>query len=138
MKGGTSGLKDSSVYVTLKKVLLIGEEDMRKNKGSPRSVPHRDFLLRDLKNPKACIGYLNAALEENDGDTFLIALHDVAEAQGGISRLAGLSKIHRVTLHRILSRQGNPKLENLVSILHALGLKLAVLPEKSHRLPRAA
>ena len=111
---------------------------MKKPKKHPLSVPYRDDLLQDLKDPKTCIGYLNAALEENDDATFLIALHDVAEAQGGISRLASLSKIHRVTLHRILSSQGNPKLENLNAILHALKLKLTVIPEEPRRFRRAA
>ena len=111
---------------------------MKQNKKYPASVPYRDFLLRELKDPRACFGYLNAVLEEGDEDAFLIALHDVADAQGGISRLATMCKIHRVTLHRILSKHGNPKLDNLNAILYALGLKLGIQSLKPRRLHRAA
>ncbi len=109
-----------------------------KGKKHSRSVPFVTFLKRDLKDPKFAIAFLNAALEENHEETFLLALHHVTEVQGGISRVAKLSKIHRVTLHRILSRHGNPKLTNLTAILHALRLKLTIVPESSPKTKRAA
>ena len=61
------------------------------------NVPgHEKWLYR---NPKACVAYLNAALNQDDDEAFILALRDVARAQGGLSRLAQMAKIHRVTLH---------------------------------------
>ncbi len=106
---------------------------------NPAAVPYKPFLMKWLKDPRACFEYLNAALEDGDEKTLLLVLRDLAEAQGGFSRLAKLSKIHRVTLHRILSQRGNPKLQNLVAIMQALGLKLAIVPDKKpYRIKRAA
>jgi probable addiction module antidote protein len=91
-----------------------------------------------LKDPEEALGYLNAALEEDDEAVFLLALRDVVKAQGGVSKLSRLSKLHRVNLHRILSKSGNPELKSLSSILSALGLKLAVVSNPPPRLRKAA
>jgi probable addiction module antidote protein len=48
----------------------------------------------------------------------------VVEAQGGIARAAKLSKLNRESLYRVFSRDGNPRLSSLNSILSALGLKV--------------
>ncbi len=109
-----------------------------KNKNRSRSVSFDAILKKDLKDPREAIAFLNAALEENHDETFLLALHYVTEALGGMSRVARLSKIHRVTLHRILSRHGNPKLKNLTAILHALHLKLSIVPEAPLKSKHAA
>ena len=105
---------------------------MNKEKKYSPSVSHHDFIMKELKSLKRAVGYLNTALAEGDEDAFLLALHNVAEAQGGVSRLSRIAGIHRVSLHRILSKQGNPRLNNLAAVLHSLGLKLAVLPERQH------
>jgi DNA-binding phage protein len=38
--------------------------------------------------------------------------------------------IKRENLYRALSKRGNPELRTLFNILHGMGLRLAVLPEK--------
>ena len=111
---------------------------MKRNRKDDASVSHHDFLIKDLKDHATTVGYLNASLESGDEDAFLLALHHVAEAQGGLSRVARLAKIHRVSLHRILSKQGNPRLHNLANVLHVMGLKLAVVPERHDRFKHAA
>jgi probable addiction module antidote protein len=90
------------------------------------SVHYRKFLLKDLKDPQEAAGYLNAVLETGHREAFLSALRDVATAQGGISRLAGRTKLHRQTLHRLLSRTGNPEIDSLERVLEALGLCLQI------------
>ncbi len=49
---------------------------------------YRDYLIEKLADREEAIAYLQTALEEyqSDGDTpaFLLALHSVVEAQGGI------------------------------------------------------
>jgi probable addiction module antidote protein len=96
---------------------------------------HAD-LIRRLKKPDYAIGYLNTALEDGDKNVFLLALRDVVEAWGGMSKLSRLSRIHRVSLYKILSDRGNPEVDSLVKILHGMGLKLTV--EKEREFKRAA
>ena len=45
----------------------------------------RETLSNELKDPEFAAGYLQAALEENDLDTFLIALRDSVQAKGRIA-----------------------------------------------------
>ena len=111
---------------------------MKKSRKDEASVSHHDLLIEDLKDHATAIGYLNTSLESGDEAAFLLALHNVAEAQGGLSRVARLARIHRISLHRIMSREGNPRLHNLANILRALGFKLAVIPERTTKLKHAA
>ncbi|MBS4166663.1 MULTISPECIES: hypothetical protein [unclassified Neochlamydia] len=59
-----------------------------------RNTKYQDWLLEKLKDHEEAVAYLNNALEESlKGDEesqqlFLIALRNVAEAQGGIGALA--------------------------------------------------
>ena len=70
--------------------------------------------------------YLNAALEEDDLELFLLTLRNVTEAQGGMARLAEKTKLNRESLYRMLSERGNPEFKSLDVLLHALGFRLAV------------
>ena len=69
---------------------------------------------------------MNAALEDIDPALFLLALRNVAEAQGGVAQLAEKAKLNRESLYKMLSKRGNPELKSLDSLLHALGFRLAV------------
>ena len=82
-------------------------------------------LKEDLVDPIEAAEYLNAALEDGSQEVFLMALKDVANAKG-ISEVARISNLNRENLYRILSTKGNPKLKSLNSVLHSVGLKLAV------------
>ncbi len=95
------------------------------------SRSYDEDLLEDLKDRKTAVGFLNAVLEEHDKDAFLIALKHVADAQGGITKLAKGAKMNRVNLYRMLTEGGNPELENLENILHALGFHLSVSLDKA-------
>lgn len=90
----------------------------------------KEALHEDLKDPLEAKVYLEVALEnyEEDKDTeaFLMALRDVADAQGGISKLAQRTHLNRQNLYRALSNQGNPKLETIGAILHGLGFKFSI------------
>ena len=87
-------------------------------------------LKEDLINPVEAAEYLNAALEDGSYEVFLMALKDVASAKG-ISEIARLTNLNRENLYRILSTKGNPKLKSLNSVLHSVGLKLAVEVENN-------
>ena len=68
---------------------------------------------------------LNAASEENDQKVFLLALRDITEARG-FSRLAQDASLNRENLYRMLSPAGNSQLSSLKTLLHSIGLRLAV------------
>lgn len=92
-----------------------------------KKIPtYKEDLLKRLSNPSYAEGYLNAALEDDDRRTFLLALRDVAEAQGSLTKLARLTHVSREHLYSMLSEKGNPGLETLKNLLSAVGLKLAV------------
>lgn len=85
---------------------------------------YHEFLIESLKEPEEAAEYLNEALEENDPKYFLKALRNVAEAFGGLSKVAGLTNLDRTHLYRMLSEKGNPELHSVLTLLHALGIKL--------------
>src|SRR3990167_5615922 len=91
-----------------------------------RTIKYHDTLIQALKDPKEAAEYLNSALEEGEPELFLLALRNVAEAFGGMSKLSKKSKLNRETLYRMLSKKGNPALDSLTSLLKALGLKINV------------
>ncbi|HRW58919.1 MAG TPA: putative addiction module antidote protein [Chlamydiales bacterium] len=94
------------------------------------SKKYKDFLLKRLENHDEAVAYLNEALEESlKGDEesqhlFLLALRNVADAQGGLNKLAKKTHLGRESLYKTLSPTGNPKWHTLVSLCIALGLNL--------------
>ncbi len=95
------------------------------------SVKYRDLLIEELRNPQEAVDYLNAVLEESercDDDEaqtiLLIALKDIAEAQGGIGLLAKKTGLGRESLYKTLSAKGNPRLSTINSLVHAMGFDL--------------
>lgn len=97
-----------------------------KDEINKRSASYQDYLIESLKDPEEAAAYLDAALEEAEPELFLLALRNVAEAQGGLLKLSRKTKLNRANLYRMLSRKGNPELFSLESLLEALGLRLAV------------
>ena len=93
---------------------------MKKSKG------YQPNLIESLKDAREAEAYLNAALEEDDPELFLLALRNVADAQGGVAQLADKTKLNRESLYRMLSERGNPEFRSLDALLHALGFRLAV------------
>lgn len=94
--------------------------------GPPRSVGYREWLLKSLADAEQAQAYLTAALEPGDPKMLLVALRNVAEAQGGMSKAAARAKLNRESLYKMLSRRGNPSLTSLAALLKALGFRLAI------------
>lgn len=82
-------------------------------------------LKTALADPEEAAAYLNAALEENDQEIFLLALRDIAEARG-FTQIAHTAALNRENLYRMLSAAGNPQLSSLNAVLRSLGLRLSV------------
>jgi probable addiction module antidote protein len=90
---------------------------------------HED-LIESLKDPKERAAYLSAAIEDGDNRVLLQAFRDVAEACGGVGKLASRTSLARESLYRTLSGKGNPTLDTLQKISHELGVKMTFQPER--------
>jgi probable addiction module antidote protein len=64
-----------------------------------------------------------------DREVFLLALRNVAEANGGMSAVAAKANLSSESLYRMLSGRGNPEVKSLCNLLHTMGLRLAVKSE---------
>ena len=87
-----------------------------------------EATIRELrKSPEFAAEYLRAALEDADEPrVLLIALRRIAEARGGIAKVAKAAGIERESLYRALSAHGNPRPPTLVAVTKAVGSKLTV------------
>lgn len=78
-----------------------------------------------LRTPEEMAAYLEACLEEANGDAAFIAkaLGDIARAKGmsQVAREAGLS---RESLYKALSGERAPGFDTILKVIDALGLKL--------------
>jgi probable addiction module antidote protein len=92
------------------------------------SESHDEVMRRRLRESQSFAAeYLKAALEDSeDPGVLLIALRRIAEARGGIAKVAKAAGIERESLYRALSAKGNPRLSTLVAVTRAVGLKLTV------------
>lgn len=94
------------------------------------SQNYREALIDTLRgNEEEQFLYLQATLEDNwdSPEAFLLCLKTIAEARG-FKNFAEETGLSRESLYRTLSAEGNPKLETVFKMLHALGLKLTVEP----------
>jgi len=95
------------------------------------SRPFRETQIELLKDAGNAALYLEEALAAGDMDAFKLALRNVAEARlGGMSALSERTALNREALYRALSEGGNPTLETLTRVMHALGLRISVAVEE--------
>ena len=82
-------------------------------------------VAEHLRTPEEMAAYLEAYLEEANGDATLIAkaLGDIARAKGmsQVAREAGLS---RESLYKALSGERAPSFDTILKVIGALGMKL--------------
>ncbi|WGS52542.1 putative addiction module antidote protein [Paraburkholderia sp. D15] len=71
--------------------------------------------------------YLNAALEEDDSDALLAAIADIAKARG-IAKVAAEAGLGRESLYKTLSPGSKPRMDTVLRLLRALGVKLTAVP----------
>ncbi len=92
------------------------------------STSHDEAVIRQLRDDSEfAVEYLRAALEDDDEPgVLLIALRRIAEARGGIAKVAKAAGVERESLYRALSVRGNPRLSTLVAVTKAVGLRLTV------------
>jgi probable addiction module antidote protein len=90
------------------------------------SAPFDDLVIDQLRrDPEFAAEYLRAATEDTEEPgVLLIALRHIAEARGGIAKVAKAAGVERESLYRALSARGNPRLSTLTAVGKAVGLKL--------------
>ena len=82
-------------------------------------------VAEHLRTPEDMAAYLEASIEEADGDAAFIAkaLGDIARAKG-MSQVACDAGLSRESLYKALSGDRNPSLDTVLKVVGALGLKL--------------
>lgn len=84
-----------------------------------------DYLDDKLQDPEYASAYLTECFADEDKSVFLVALMDVIRAQEKkITTVAKKSNINRQSLHRMLSKSGNPRLSNLSALFDTLGIEV--------------
>jgi len=82
-------------------------------------------VAEHLRTPEEMAAYLEACLEDAEGDAAFVAkaLGDIARAKGmtAVARDAGLS---RESLYKALSGERTPNFETILKVVGALGIKL--------------
>jgi len=92
------------------------------------SISHDEVLRKKLRKSRAFAAeYLKAAMEDTEEpQVLLIALRRIADAHGGIAKVAKAAGVQRESLYRALSPRGNPRLSTLFAVTKAMGLMLTV------------
>lgn len=80
-----------------------------------------------LDTEEAIAAFLNEAFETGDAAFISHSLGVVARAVG-MSKIARDANLSRESLYRSLSAEGHPELSTVISVLKALGVKLAAQP----------
>jgi probable addiction module antidote protein len=102
---------------------------MNRKAKTPTSRSHEEATVESIrKDPKFAAEYLNAVLADGSQEELMVALRRIAQALGGVPRLAEKTKLNATTLYRTLSRRGNPELRSMSALLKAMGMRLAVQP----------
>src|SRR5512141_506938 len=97
----------------------------------PKTITTRYDVAEHLRTPEDMAAYLEACIEEADGDSTFIAkaLGDIARAKGmsQVARDAGLS---RESLYKALSGERSPGFDTVLKVIRALGLRLYAEPSR--------
>ena len=95
---------------------------------APRDVSYDDSLTTALQDPVEAAAYIEAVMELDEPATLLVALRQVAKAHG-MAEVARRANVGDKSLFKALSAEGNPTLATVHKVLHAVGLRLSVVPE---------
>ncbi len=108
---------------------------MTKKKIEQLTTSYEDRLVESLKDPLEAQAYLQVALEDyeqtGETDPLLLALKDVAKAQGGIGALSERAGLNREHLYRVLSSKSQPRLDKLLAIVSGLGFRVRLEPQEN-------
>ena len=85
-----------------------------------------------LRTPEEMAAYLEACLEEANGDAAFVAkaLGNIARAKG-MSQVARDAGVSRESLYKALSGERTPSFDTILKVIAALGLKLHAEPNNA-------
>jgi probable addiction module antidote protein len=89
-------------------------------------------VAEHLRTPEEMAAYLDACIEESNGDASFVAkaLGEIARAKGmsSVAREAGLS---RESLYKALSGDRMPGFDTILKVVKALGIELHAAPVRA-------
>ncbi len=90
-----------------------------------KTTTTRYDVAEHLRTPKEMAAYLEACLDEADGDAAFVAkaLGDIARAKG-MSQVAQDTGLSRESLYKALSGDRSPSFDTILKVVEALGPKL--------------
>ena len=97
-----------------------------------KTATSRFDVAEHLRTPEEMAAYLEACLEEAEGDAAFIAkaLGDIARAKG-MSQVARDAGVSRESLYKALSGERAPSFDTILKVVAALGLRLHAEPAYS-------
>ena len=92
-----------------------------------KTITSRYDVAEHLRTPEEMAAYLEACLEDANGDAAFIAkaLGDIARAKG-MSQVARDTGLSRESLYKALSGERNPGFDTILKVIRALGIELHV------------
>ncbi|HNX27298.1 MAG TPA: putative addiction module antidote protein [Phycisphaerae bacterium] len=86
-------------------------------------------VAEHLRTPEEMAAYLEACMEESDGDAAFVAkaLGDIARAKG-MTQIARDSGLSRESLYKALSGERTPTFDTILKVVRALGIELHATP----------
>ena len=101
------------------------------------TTPFKDYLLKDLAQPEFAKGYFETALQNFDKDgnieILLLAMEDIAEAQGGIEALVAWTHLSPQALIYLLNAEHPLQLDKVLDILSTLKDSLMVSEQSNKK-----
>ncbi|MGR0480552.1 addiction module antidote protein [Candidatus Electronema sp. TJ] len=79
-----------------------------------------------LDSPEMIREYLKVSFEEGDTEQLMLAIGQVAKAQG-LSEIARKANLSRQNLYNALAQGSSPKFETIRKVVEALGCKLGIV-----------
>jgi probable addiction module antidote protein len=107
-------------------VTVTNWSDHRLERNRTMPIQLIDYDSADhFKDPDAQAELLRDAIDEGDPGYLAHALGVIARARG-MTEIAHETGMKRQALYRALSADGNPKLETIMKVIKALGLRLNI------------
>ena len=90
-----------------------------------KTITAKYDVAEHLRTPEEMAAYLEACIDEANGDAAFIAkaIGDIARAKG-MSQVARDADLSRESLYKALSREQSPRFDTILKVMGALGLKL--------------
>ena len=80
-----------------------------------------------LDNEEMITEYLNAALEDGDEKTLIVAIGHIAKAIG-MTKIAEKTGLSRPSLYKALSEDSKPQFSTILKVLRAIGGNIQINP----------